>query len=324
LVVSEPVSTPEPAGPAVVSPSPSAAPVPPDRPKASKRDFHYGVIFDDPSDVTKSLYKMLERMHGKMTVDPDSTLSTPIPEIPMMESFVKCVQKGYFYALSMPGRPIIRDYVLHRMAFFLVYSEDFILGDEHSVEQFIESACLENKLAPWNPLLDSLASKFIRREWGWDGRLLSNEDTQDAERFYAEKHGLSKEDKELRKQMFPSYWSRSSFVKKKVKKLSQSGGEHPRADPSHSELTGRDPGRHPILVAIADRLRGSRLIRWDEQTTFSDDGGTPVFTMPNEFSMALLRQNGREEIATTLKALRYLPGLQFGINGQSQAVSGFL
>jgi len=106
---------------------------------------------------------------------------------------------------------------------------------------------LENKKSPWNPLLDSLASKYIRREWGWEGKLLSNEETWGVE--------VAMCGAEACQEQFPSYWARSKFAKKQIYGFRRAppDGEQRRVDPPHSLLA--DLGSDPTVQDLTEWIR---------------------------------------------------------------------
>jgi len=265
--------------------------------KSRKRDFHYGIIFTDESDPTVSLYNMRKRMQGKIAPDPDGTRQNPLPPILMEDAFTKLVNRGYDYARNKPGKPILRDYVLHRLAFFLVYDEDFTLGEQDSIEEMIERAYWDNKAAPWNPILDNLSSKYIRREWGWDGTLLSNEETWSVEEALPP-------DQRCRA-MFPSYWSRSAFVKKQVRTAHRER-QVAETKPAVAETKPAVVSGHPILSAIAERLGEKRFDLWFGQDTKCDVvGDTVVFTVHNLFTVNSIRRHCSEEVDAVIKQLGY-------------------
>jgi len=288
-----------------VETAPSPAPALPERPKAEQTEapivFRLGLVFRDPNKPTESLCRMHEQFFNedgtpKTTTDPDSTMANPLPPIPMAEAFAKYYKQAYDY--SRKRRVPLRDFVLHRIAFFLTYDDDFELGDKHSVKEFIEHGILDNKRSPWNPILADLADVYVFREFGWDGTLLSDRKVWEAEARYARDTGNKR-----RSHLFLSYFEKRKNAAKRVEDLElreQSvpvpcGGSTVRGDPPH-----------PILASIAEKLGEKRFDLWfGQDTVCTIEGGKPVFDVRNAFRSNSIRRHCSPEITETLKALGY-------------------
>ena len=290
---------------------PAAAPDDPDDPN-NVRKFRRGLIFTDERHPTQSLYWMLAAMKDQTAADPDSTPQNPQEPIPMVEAFEKQIKKGFDYAVKRGVR--FRDFVLHRIAFFLTYNEDFELGDEYTVKEMIEHAIGDNKKSPWNPLLDSLSKKYRYREWGWHGELLSNEDTWDAEVRYAKRHGIKP-----RKELFPSRHA----ARRKVKGLVDEHDSRlqPSAPPvacvkppMESDLQVRidaahrsgDPGE-TVLARIAEKIGEKRFDLWFGREAKVDVAEKElVFSVHNAFAINSIRQHCTAELDETMRELGYV------------------
>jgi hypothetical protein len=260
-----------------------------------KRVFRSGLIFRNENDPTSALYRMLEVMQNKMTVDPDSVSGNILPEISMHEAFAKHIERGSNYARKKGI--YLRDYVLHRMAFFLTYNEDYNLSDEYKIETMIEHAITDNKKSPWNPLLDNLATKFRYREWGWHGGLLSDEDTWDAELRFAEKHGTK-----LRAKLFPSRHRKLWSAKKRVTEtLTQPDTDKPTQPERQVRV---DTGQNPILTAVAEKIGQRRFDLWiGDETECVVEGNKVTLHVRNNFHAQSIKRyckNDIEEALTTL------------------------
>ena len=301
------VSSPEPvvAG-LVVESVPAIAPALPDVPKAENRGFRLGLVFRDPKKPEESLNLMYERFFDedgmpKMAVDPDSTTANPLPSIPMAETFEKYYRQAYDYSRKR-GVPL-RDFVLHRIAFFLTYDDDFAFGDKHSPREFVEHGILDSRRAPWSPILADLASAYVFREFGWDGTLLSDRKVWEAELRCASKRG-----EPARKHLFLSYFERRRRVQRRVRELEirEPPPVSPLSPPAtlalpDGEQRRRDPP-HPVLAAIAERLGEQRYGLWfGEDADCVVEDGTPVFTVRDQYRISVIRRYCRAEVLEAVK-----------------------